>query len=271
MCQFLGASRSGYYAWIQRPVSERAVSHQRLLVKIREIHTVSRQCYGSPRVHAVLMGKGNSASVSTIARLMRRAGIASKVSRKYVLTTQSKQVMPPPAPNRLNQNFSCEQPNRRWVSDVTAIATRKGWLYLATVMELYSRLIVGWSMGRRNTTELVKAALTMAIGRRQPDSGLLVHSDQGVQYTASQYQKLLQQHAMVCSMSRTGNCYDNAAMESFYHTLKSELVMFEDYRTIEQAKQSLFDYIEVFYNRQRIHSTLGYLTPYDYDKAVSVT
>ena len=266
MCRVLGASRSGYYAWYKRPVSEHAVQHTRWLDRIRTAHQRSHQRYGSPKIHATLQGAGELVSARTIARLMQRHRIASKVSRRYVVTTNSKRT-PPPAPNRLNRQFIAHQPNQRWVSDVTAIPTRKGWLYLATVMELYSRLIVGWSMAARNTTQLVNTALSMAIAKRHPNQGVLVHSDQGVQYTAGDYQALLRKHGMICSMSRRGNCYENAVMESFYHSMKAELVMFEDYRNHEQAKRSLFEYIEVFYNRQRIHSTLGYVTPYDYDVA----
>lgn len=270
MCRVLSASRSGYYAWLKRPISQRAIHHAHLLVRIRSAHQQSRNRYGSPKVHAILHSQGELVSVSTVARIMHKHGIVSKISRKYKVTTQSKRT-PPPAPNRLRQQFTITRPNRCWVSDVTAIATRTGWLYLATVMELYSRMIIGWSMAARNTTQLITQALQMAIARRQPKPGLLVHSDQGVQYAAKPYQALLNEHGMVCSMSRRGNCYDNAVMESFYHSLKAELIMFEDYRTHAQARGSIFEYIEVFYNRQRIHSSLAYQTPYDYDVAATAT
>ena len=191
---------------------------------------------------------------------MKAAGLRSKVKRKFKATTDSKHGHPI-APNLLNQDFTVESPNTVWVSDITYIWTDEGWLYLATTMDLYSRAVVGWSMDSRMKSDLVVSALNMALGRRAPTDGLIHHSDRGVQYAAKPFQDLLDENSIVCSMSRKGNCYDNAVQESFYHSLKTELVHHELYRTREQAKTSIFDYIEVFYNRLRLHSSLGYVSP----------
>lgn len=269
MCRVLQVSRSGFYGWLKRPESARAKRQRYLLGKIRQIHSASRQIYGSPRIHGELLDQGETVGINTVAQLMRKGNIQSKVHRRFVRTTDSRSTRKP-AGNMLNQNFSAQRPNQKWVSDVTFIPTRKGWLFLATVMDLYSRMIVGWSMGPSNSTELVENALKMATDRRGDTAkGVLLHSDQGAQYAAVSYQKLLRQQGFVCSMSRKGNCWDNAPMESFFHSLKTEWVYFEDYKTRSEARSSLFSYIELFYNRRRRHSSIGNKSPMAFEKAMA--
>ena len=265
MCEVLGVSRSGYYNWVDRPQSKRSRRHQALIRRIEVIHEDNHKIYGSPRIHGTLVDQGEVIGENTVAHLMRRCGIQSKVHKRFVVTTNSRHSRPA-APNLLDRNFVANAPNRKWVSDVTFIATRGGALYLATVMDLYSRKIVGWSMSKSNTIEMISAALNMAIEQRGKIKGVILHSDRGVQYASAEYQNLMQQYGIVCSMSRKGNCWDNAAMESFYHSLKTEWVVFEDYRTRAEARSSLFKYIEMFYNRKRRHSTLNYMNPYTYEQ-----
>jgi len=211
------------------------------------------------------MDSGESVGVNRVARLMRENGIQSKVAKKFIVTTDSKHTLAP-APDRLQRNFRASRLNQAWVSDTSFIRTRQGWLYLAVVLELYSRRVVGWSMGSQNSSQLVKDALTMALWRTGRSKNIVVHSDQGSTYASASYQQLLKDHQLICSMSRKGECLDNAVAESFFGTLKAELVEHEDYRTREEARQSLFEYIEVFYNRQRRHSYLSYLSPEEYEK-----
>lgn len=260
LCQALDVSCSGFYDWLGRLPSASAVRRGERLQRIRTIHQQSRCLYGAPKVHAALRQEGERIGRNTVARLMRHHGLSSKVSQRYVITTQSKSTRRPAA-NLLDRQFAAERPNQKWVSDVTFIPTREGWLFLATILDLYSRRIIGWSMGSRNTTELIMAALEMAVSRRGLVAGVLLHSDQGVQYASSEYQALLRKYGIVCSMSRKGDCWDNAVMESFYHLLKAELVAFEKFQTRAQARQAIFEYIEVFYNRQRSHSTINYHSP----------
>lgn len=269
MCAVLDVSTSGYYGWLHRPESPRRRRHQRLVAKIRMIHQNSREIYGSPRVHGELIDNGIVVGQNTVAMLMQRHHIQSKVHKRFVVTTNSRHGMKP-ADNVLNRDFSADRPNHKWVSDVTFIPTREGWLYLATIMDLYSRKIIGWSMGSSNSTELVSQALLMAIAQRTEVKGVILHSDRGIQYASRDYQQIMQEHGITCSMSRKGNCWDNAVMESFYHSLKTECVVFEDYRTRSQARSSLFDYIEVFYNRQRRHSSLAYKSPATYESMMGV-
>lgn len=268
LCEALEISSSGFYDWIDRPPSERALRQGELVKRIRHVHLQSRRLYGSPKVHAALRACGERVGRNTIARLMQKHGICSKVSHRYVVTTESKGTRKP-ASNLLDRQFTAERPNQKWVSDVTFIPTREGWLFLSTVLDLYSRKIIGWSMSERNTIELIADALQMALSRRGNVEGVLLHSDRGVQYASKEYQALLKAHGIVCSMSRKGNCWDNAVMESFYHLLKAELIAFEKFRTRAQAQQVIFEYIEVFYNRQRSHSTNGYLSPVAFEERLS--
>jgi transposase InsO family protein len=264
MCRALEVSRSGYYAWCDRPPSARFHRRAVLSAAIREAHAAGRKTYGSPRVTAALKKKGVACCVNTVAKIMRNDGLAAKIKRRFKVTTDSAHDLPT-APNRLNRCFVQERPNQAWVSDITFIATEEGWLYLATEMDLYSRKIVGWAMSERLTTELVASALTMAIAQRQPPVGLLHHSDRGCQFASGAFRQLLAAQDAVCSMSRRGNAYDNAPMESFYATLKRELVHPTTYATRNQARASVFEYIEVFYNRQRLHSALGYQSPVEFE------
>lgn len=268
MCAVLGVSTSGYYDWVDRPLSARDQRHQQLLKQIQVIHRQSRAIYGAPRVHHELVEHGVVVGKNTVAMLMQRHHIQSKVHKRFVVTTNSRHSLKP-AENVLNRDFSADRLNQKWVSDVTFIPTREGWLYLATIMDLFSRKIIGWSMGHNNSTALVSQALHMAITQRDPIRGVILHSDRGIQYASRDYQQLLREHGIICSMSRKGDCWDNAVMESFYHSLKTECVVFEDYRTRSQARSSLFDYIELFYNRQRRHSSLAYKSPVTYESMMS--
>jgi putative transposase len=265
LCQVLKVSRSGFYAWQARPESPRVQANRRLAVKIAALHRASRRTYGSPRVHAALRDEGERCARHRVARLMRTAGIRAKTVRKFRPTTNSAHTHPV-AQNLLAQDFTARAPNQRWVSDITYIPTEEGWLYLAVVLELYSRAVIGWAMAPRITARLVHDALTRALWRRGTLKGLLLHSDRGSQYASDDYQRLLRENGIVCSMSRKGNCYDNAAMESFFGTLKRELVHHERYRTREQASASIFEYIEVFYNHQRKHSAINYQAPMIYER-----
>ena len=269
MCDLLEVSSSGYYDWKNRPESYRSKRHKKLLHKIEQAHQDSGEIYGSPRIHKDLQEDGEIVGVNTVAALMRRKGIQSKVHKRFVITTDSRKSLDP-APNLLDRDFVAEKPNQKWVSDVTFIPTREGWLYLATIMDLYSRMIVGWAMNKSNTTELILAALDMALEQRGRPESVLLHSDQGSQYTSTNYQKELTSSRLVCSMSRKGECWDNAAMESFYHSLKTEWVNFEDYKTRSQARTSLFQYIELFYNRKRRHSSINYRSPMAFEQAAGV-
>jgi transposase InsO family protein len=264
MCTVLEISRSGFYAWLNREPSDRSKSDARMLDLIREVHKANREIYGSPRVHEALKAGGVECGRNRTARLMREAGLRSKTKKKFKATTNSKHSHPV-APNLLGQDFKTQLPNAIWVSDITYIWTDEGWLYLATTMDLFSRGVVGWSMDSRMKSSLVVSALDMALKAREPMKGLIHHSDRGVQYAAKPFQELLSSNGIVCSMSRKGNCYDNAVQESFYHSLKTELVHHEHYRTREQARASLFEYIEGFYNRVRLHSTLGYKSPLQFE------
>jgi putative transposase len=241
------------------------VENERLLEAIRAIHRSSRGIYGSPRIHAELRGLSKGYGRKRIARLMREHGIHAKRKRKFRATTDSKHGFPVSG-NVLDRKFSVATANRAWVADITYVATRGGWLYLAAVMDLYSRRIVGWAMDSRMGRHLVEDALHMACINRNPGPGLLHHSDRGSQYASDDYQQLLTSHGMVCSMSRRGNCWDNAVMESFFGTLKTELIYHRNYETRSVAQSEIFEYIEVFYNRQRLHSALGYRSPEDFER-----
>jgi len=260
MCRVLEVSRSGYYAWLKHPESKRDQDDKALSQEILEIHQESFCTYGSPRVYRELKRRGKHIGEKRIVRLMRKDGLKAKTKRKFKVTTDSKHHFPV-APNLLNREFTPEEPNQKWASDITYIWTAEGWLYLAVVMDLFSRAIVGWSMSERMTRELVIDAFVMATKRRNPPSGLLHHSDRGSQYASDDYQDILAKHGAICSMSRKGNCWDNAPVESFFGTIKREHVFHNRYLYRSQARQSIFVYIEQFYNRKRIHSALGYRTP----------
>ena len=270
MCEVLKVSKSGYYAWLSRPESERHKVNRRLLSEIRMAHDRSRRTYGSPRVTVELKESGVSCSVNRVARLMSENGICAKRRRKFRATTDSKHSFAV-APNLLNRQFTIDYPNTVWVTDITYIWTSEGWLYLAGVVDLYSRMVVGWSMSNRITQQLTLEALNQALGRRCPKPGLLHHSDRGSQYAAGDYQQLLSEHQMTCSMSRKADPWDNAPMESFFGTLKTELIYGEKFSTREDAEMKIFEYIEVFYNRKRRHSSLGYKSPVDFERTATLT
>ena len=262
----LTVSTSGYYDWLGRPLSQTAHDNRRLLTKIRCYHQASRQVYGAPRIHQDLLSSGEQVSRQRVARLMRKARIQSKMAKRFVLTTRSKNTLAP-APDRLQRAFRVKRKDKAWVSDTTFIRTRQGWLYLAVLLDLYSRQVIGWSMSDRNDKRLVVDALSMATQRRSPGKRVIVHSDQGSTYASGEYQQQLKQQGLECSMSRKGECHDNAVAESFFGSLKTEWVDHEDYRTRLDAKRSLFEYIEIFYNRQRRHSYLGYVSRVEYERA----
>lgn len=266
MCETFNVSTSGYYAWLCRPDSEQEIRRQNILQEVRVIHLKVKQRYGSPRMHAELKERDVKCCVNTVAKLMHDNDIRAKTARKFRATTDSKHKLPV-AENLLQRQFNPEGPNQVWVADITYIPTREGWLYLAAVEDLFSRLVVGWSMADHMESRLVVDALKMAIARRLPEEGLLTHSDRGSQYASEHYQTLLLDHGIECSMSEKGQCWDNAPMESFFGTLKKELVHDEDYHTREQAKSSIFEFIEGFYNTTRRHSSLGYQSPAHFEKS----
>lgn len=266
MCRVLAVSRSGYYAWRKRPPSARKMADQALSQQIKDIHQQSRQTYGSPRIQAELAENGVNCGTKRVARLMRDEELFAKQHRKFRVSTTDSAHPYPVAPNLLDQDFSASRPNEKWLTDITYIPTAEGWLYLAVVLDLYSRRIVGWAMSNSLERPLVLAALQMALDIRQPPPGLLHHSDRGSQYASHDYQALLTKYQMQVSMSRKGNCYDNAPTESFFGTLKTELVHHCHYQTHAEAKTDLFEYIEVFYNRVRRHSALQYQSPVNYEK-----
>jgi putative transposase len=266
MCRVLGVSPGGFYGWRGRPPRLHARRLETLVEAIRAIHRDVKARYGSPRMHAELVATGHPCSRKTVAGLMRRHGIAAKSRRKFCVTTDSNHGHPV-AENILDRQFEPTAVNRAWTADITYIPAGEGWLYLAAVEDLHSRKIVGWSMGSKIDSRLVVDALEMAVSRRLPGAGLVAHSDRGSQYASEHYQRLLGSQGISCGMSRRGNCWDNAPMESFFASLKKELVHGENYATREEARASIFEYIEVFYNRVRRHSSLGYKSPTEYERA----
>ena len=272
MCRVLQVSKAGYYAWVTRSPSEHATADEQLAEEIRKVHLKSRGTYGSPRVQEELKGKGQRHSRKRIARLMRARGLRAKTPRRFRRTTDSRHSHPV-APNTLDRQFAVDQvaaPNRVWASDITYLATREGWLYLAIVLDLASRRVIGWAMRHTLEGALTRAALTMALTGRQPGPGVLHHSDRGSQYAAGDYRALLSAHGMACSMSRVGDCWDNAVAESFFATLKRELADDADWATREDARTAVFEFIEVWYNRERLHSSLGYRSPVAYELQLEV-
>ena len=265
MCQVLEVSESGFYAWRKRPTCSHKREDAQLTQEIRQVFITHRGRYGSPRVHMELKDQRRSISRKRVARLMREAGLCAKAKRHRGVTTR-RDVSHPVAPNSLNREFTATEPNQKWTTDITYIPTIQGWLYLAVILDVYWRAVVGWSMSASCDEELVANALHMATCRRRPGAGLLHHSDRGCQYTSHTYRQRLEQAGIVISMSRKGNCWDNAVTESFFGSLKEECVGNMIYPSHEQARQSLFEYLEVYYNRQRRHSTLGYVSPFMYEQ-----
>jgi len=268
MCRVLKVSRSGYYSWRVRPESERSKTDREVTQAIERLHKASKGTYGSPRITADLRDEGNRHGKHKVARLMRLAGLKGCPKRRFRVTTQ-RDPSHLVADNLLDQDFTAEAPNQRWASDITYIATNQGWLYLAVIMDLYSRRIVGWSMSRWINRHLVIDALNMAIGARRPGAELIHHSDRGSQYTSDDFRDELLKHGIECSMSGRGNCYDNAVVESFFGLLKREWVNRVHYRTREEARADVFEYIECFYNRKRRHGYLGNISPAEFEKRTS--
>lgn len=269
MCDVLGVSHGGFYVWLNRPVSRRAQRRSELTEKIRKVHDDHRQVYGSPRVHQTLVRQGENVSLNTVARVMKAEEIKGRTHRRFKVRTTDSRHANPVAPNTLARDFAAEGINQKWATDITYIPTDEGFLYLAGVMDLCSRRIVGWSMAGTMEASLVKNALDMAVKSRRPAPGLLHHSDRGVQYTSREYRMKLDSIGAECSMSRTGDCYDNAVQESFWGTLKTELVYLNDFKTHDEARAAIFDYIEVFYNRQRLHSSIGYMSPEQFEATLT--
>jgi transposase InsO family protein len=265
LCRTLQVSRAGFYAWHTRPPAPRTRADERLGLEIAAIHAESRQRYGSPRVHAELVDRGCRTSRKRVARLMRGRGLAARRRRRFRVTTHSRHPFPI-APNVLARQFERAGPDQAWVTDITYIPTGEGWLYLAVIVDLCSRFAVGWAMSERVTADLTLAALGMALARRRPAAGLVHHSDRGSQYASGDYQRVLAQHGIVCSMSRRGDCWDNAVAESFFATVKVELVHDAAWATRAVARTELVDYLELFYNGQRRHSALGYLSPRAFER-----
>jgi transposase InsO family protein len=267
MCEILSVSTSGYYAWRKRDNSGKEGRELKLLRAIEDVHQSSRATYGSPRVFAQLKGMGHEVGKTKVERTMKKHGIRAKTKRKFRHTTDSKHNLPV-APNLLDRNFSPEKPNQVWASDLTYVWTKEGWLFLAVIVDLFSRQIVGWSLDKTMTKELVCSALRQAYFRRQPGTGLLFHSDRGSQYCSKEFRRQLKQYRMLQSQSRRANCWDNACVESFFHTLKTEMIYHEDFETRDDARRAIFEWVEAFYNRQRLHSTLGYRSPVDFERMV---
>lgn len=264
MCEAMNLSRSGYYDWANRSPSKRELDNNILANQIKEIFDSEKQRPGSPRIARKLRQAGQKVGENRVANIMRKKGWRAKGARKFKATTNSNHNLPV-APNLLEQNFEAIQANEKWVSDITYVWTEEGWLYLAVVLDLYSRMVVGWAMNERMTASLVCDALQMALWRRKRPQGVILHSDRGSQYCSRVYRTLLADNNLICSMSKRGDCFDNAAMESWNGSLKVEAIHGERFKTRVEAKQHIFDYIDVYYNRQRLHSKLGYLSPVDFE------
>ena len=269
MCSVLGVSKSGFHAWKNRPASERQQRRERVTDQIRAAHEASRRIYGSPRIAAELKASGVGVCENTVARYMREAGVRSKIKGRFRMTTTDSNHDHPIPDNVLDRQFDASAPDRKWCVDITYVPTGEGWLYLAAVIDLFSRKIVGWAMAEHLRSELCTDALSMAITHRRPGPGLLHHSDRGVQYACDAYRSFLARHGIEPSMSRRGNCYDNAVMESFNGTFKTELVYHEQFATRAEARASIFEYIEVFYNRRRRHSAIGYVSPEAFEASLN--
>ena len=266
LCEALGVSRAGFYAWLTRPPSERSRSNEELAAKVRSSFLASDRTYGARRVWYDMLEEGVACSLHRIERLMRSQALRARPRRRSLPQDNGKRALTAISPNVLDRQFQAQAPNRKWVADFTYIWTGEGWLYVAAVLDLFSRRVVGWSMSTTMTAQLVMDALMMAIWRRGRTDALLHHSDQGSQYTSEQFQRLMADNSVTCSMSRSGNVWDNATMESFFSSLKTERTARKKYRTRDEAKADVFDYIERFYNPKRRHSTLGYLSPMEFEK-----
>ena len=266
LCQTLGVSRSGYDAWRRRPASPRTRANARLVGQMQQLHRQTKERYGAVKLWRALLASGVACGRHRVARLRRQYGLMARRVRRFRVVIEHHQFAPP-APNRLQQVFVAPAPNRIWAGDLTAIAMRAGWVYLAVILDLYSRRVIGWAMSPRPDQHVALTALQMAMTHRRPRPGLIHHTDQGATYTSVAYQRQLVQTGLVASMSRKGNCYDNAVVESFFSTLKNELVHERDYHTREEAQAEVFEFIEVFYNRQRLHQTLGYVSPVQFEAA----
>jgi putative transposase len=264
MAVIFNVSKSGYYEWLSRKESKRSIQNKKLLEEIKSIHERSGRRYGSPKIHDALFKKDLNCSKNRVIRLMRENNIRSKTKKKFKITTDSKHNNPV-APNILNRAFAVKNPNEVWVSDITYIRTYSGWLYLCVIIDLYSRKVVGYSMSESLGAEIVTNAFMMSWNQRSPKKGLLFHSDRGIQYTSKEFQELLKTKEVTCSMSRKGNCWDNACAESFFHLLKVEEVNHEKYESKDVARIKIFEYIEVFYNNFRTHSYLNYMSPTDFE------
>lgn len=265
MCEVLEVSRSGYYQWQSARASARALKTKAIRAKIASVHAASRGTYGSPRVTVALHKQGEAVGRNRVARLMKEAGLHGRQARRYRVRTTDSAHNEPIAPNLLPKASVPTKPDEVWVTDITYVETGEGWLYLAGVLDLYSRRLIGWAMGSSLKTALPLAALHMALRKRRPGAGLLHHSDRGCQYASAAYRSTLAGHGCIASMSRRGNCYDNATMESFWSTLKHELIYRRRFATRSEATTAIFDYIESFYNRIRLHSSLGFKSPLDYE------
>jgi len=265
MCQVLDVSESGFYAWRKRPTCQRQREDAQIMQEIQQVFSDHQGRYGSPRIHRELYDQGRSVSRKRIARLMQEAELSARRKRCRVLTTK-RDLTHPVVPNLLNREFTAADPNKKWATDITYIPTAQGWLYLAVILDLYSRMVVGWSMSGNCDENLVERALDQALARRRPSPGLLHHSDRGSQYTSQAYQLRLEQSGIISSMSRKGNCWDNAAMESFFGTFKDECIGKILYASHDEARLAIFTYLEVYYNRIRRHSTLGYVSPFLYEQ-----
>ena len=265
MAEVLSVARSGYYSWLQGGMSARAVEEKELVKQIQQIQGEVSHRYGSPRMKEELQRRGRHVGKKRVARIMRENALGARAKRRFVLTTRSEKGQEV-AKNLLDRNFEVSAANRVWVSDITYVATAEGWMYLCSVLDLYSRRVVGWSLSIRVDTELVLAAVGMAVIRRRPSKGLMFHSDRGVQYTSGQFQKTAECYGFIQSMSRRGDCWDNACAEAFFKTVRTELIRGKIYKSREEAREEIFKYIEVFYNRKRLHSYLGYLSPTEYEE-----
>ncbi len=264
MCEAFKVSRSGYYAWRRRGSSQRELENEKLLKLIKQVHEQSRYIYGSPRITAELKAMNNNCSKNRVARLMRENDIRSKVKKKYKATTYSKHRFRVAA-NLLNQNFHAERPDQIWLSDITYIKVQKQWMYLVAIMDLFSRQIISWHLSRDLSLDFVLKSLKDAVAKRKPEKGLIFHSDRGIQYASIEVKAFLKEQGIVQSMSRKGDCYDNAVMESFFGTFKSEFYSFERFESFQDAEQKIFDYIDIFYNYKRLHSSLDYLSPINFE------
>ncbi len=266
MCKVLSVSHSGYYTWSQHPQSQRKTLNEQLFEKIQDIHRESKSTYGSPRITLELHSRGERCGKNRIARLMQKHGIRAKMSHKFRITTTQRNINDPVAPNLVQQLFVADRPNQLWSSDITYIWTREGWLYLAVILDVYSRAIIGYAVSHRLTTNLVLDAFTRALNCRTISPGLILHSDRGCQYTSKEFQHVLASYQIRSSMSAKGNCYDNAITETFFHTLKTEHIYFQRFESRREAELSIFDYIEIFYNRKRRHSSIGYRSPFEFEQ-----